>query len=150
MKQSLEAIKLHPVAQAVLPLKEDAMDAAEQHARQHIARVLAELEAVGWDAKIYAPYPRYRSSNLSRGSRVDYDSAVAKHSFAHSITEADSQFMYKLATDIRKPSPERQAIFIERTRKDAADLYDAFVLKLVSKIGDCDTATLKGVSRLGR
>jgi hypothetical protein len=130
-----------PVELAIEPLKAEAIAYAEDMTQDRIAKVLAELAAMGGDAEVYAPYPRD-----TRVSRNVYLAQKAKHDFVAMVTKSadDSATRRWNAPDIRVASPERIAKVIDDAKADAALQYDAFVAKLNAKVGACDTATLVG------
>lgn len=47
-----------PIREAVEPLKADAIERAEQEAKEHTTLVSQELATLGWDLQRAAPYPR--------------------------------------------------------------------------------------------
>jgi hypothetical protein len=128
-----------PIAVAVAPLRADAMDAAETYAKKTVATVEKALEGCQWDRQDYAPYPR--STGMSR---YDYQHAVSKYRLVAQLTVGYLSSRSPKDADPCFISPEAVAKFIAECRADAAAQYDKFVAKLVSKIGDCDSATLSG------
>jgi hypothetical protein len=129
---------VNPIEAAVMPLKEAAVDRAEQEAKKLIATVLKRLEEAGWDLDVVAPRPK---GNFSREA---YAKASALVSLYSSVTTYVHGSRRPSEPNLRKASPEAEAKFIKNAREDAAAAYDAFVAKLVSKIGDVTTASLVG------
>lgn len=128
-----------PVEAAVAPLKADAVESAEKHAREIITQMNEKMAAHGWVLDEAAPrgtaadgYRREANDNLHRL----YDQLTATDWPGASRTLADP--------DKRKRSVEREARFIKESREHAAAQYDAFVVKLVAKVGPCLSATLEG------
>ena len=128
------------IANAVAPLKNLAMDAAEAFARRVIKSYLEQLAAANWDAQAFAPYPH---GNMSR---ADYAKAKHRYTLTRMLTEdADT----KVCRSPRDPEPRKQsdaneARFIAEAREQAAASYNLYVSKLVAKVGDCDAAELNG------
>lgn len=131
----------NPVTAAVLPLKEQAQDRAEQEARQMIKTALNLLEENGWDARAVAPYP-----DSLRVGREQYRRMKAKHDFVLRITTTDHSKYYG---SFRGPHyvlrcPEHEERFVKLARDEAAAQYDMFVIKLVGKVGPVTEAKLEG------
>lgn len=139
-----EVMAASPIRTAVEPQKADAQDRAEKYARETIEWVLARLEEHGWDLTKAAPYP---SSNMRR---AEYVRQKNTHNFFKSLTadgptpEGEKPWHYSGKPCMVQRSPEAEAKFIAQARIDAAIQYEAFVAKLVAKIGDCISAKLDG------
>ena len=128
----------NPVEAAVAPLKAQAMARAEQDAVKLVLRVWEDLANHGWDMNKAAPYPRGAHMN-----RVAFMLAQQKYSLYGALVETVSS---RSPSDphIVKSSERRERQYIEASIERAAGQYDAFVAKLVSKIGACDSAALEG------
>jgi hypothetical protein len=127
-----------PVADVVAPLKEQAIARAEKEATLVVLKVWKALTEAGWDLNVAAPYPR-----ANRMSQLEYKQKVSRyHLFASLVETVSSRSMAD--PHIVKPSERRETVYIEKCKEMAAAQYDAFVQKLVSKIGPCDSATLNG------
>ncbi len=131
----------HPVAAAILPLRDDAIERADLLAREHIARLIAKLEEANWNLCAIAPRP-----NSLRDSREKYLTAQRRRAQFSAITTFVQDKPYRRFNDpeFRARSPEREAAFIAAAKEAAGVQYDLFVAKLVGKIGDCDDATISG------
>lgn len=129
----------NPIAVAVAPLKEDAMNAAEAYALRVVDKVREELAAARNDLNIAAPYP-----NSSRVSRVEYHVMHAKRSLFLSLTKEPVPSYRPHGPKIVEMNEVRIPRFIQEAREEAAASYDAFVAKLIAKIGAVETATLSG------
>lgn len=131
-----------PIAAAVAPLKADAVAWAEKAANDTVERVRTELEAVGWDLNVAAPYPK---STLGRNY---YKVALAKRERFERLTRS-------LAA-VRRPDEPRLvamaddliARFVEMSKEATAAQYDAFVAKLEAKVGAHSAADALRQSRL--
>ena len=134
----------HPVAAAVAPLKDEAIARAETDATARIERLYAILEEAGWNLDIVAPRPH---GNMSR---EQYRTHANRHALFESITTWTQSCRRVNEPEIRKASPEAAARFIENAKITAAAQYDAFVAKLIGKIGDCEAASLEGSHVWGR
>jgi len=115
---------MHPVATAVAPLKADAIDRAEQVARNIAKDVQTKLDA---GHRFILPM-----QEMLKLSGLDYERY-----------KLNQHFYYSLTLD-NKISDKKFKAFIAMYRADAAAQYDAFVLKLVGKVGPCISATLDG------
>ncbi|QPI17949.1 hypothetical protein POP12_157 [Pectobacterium phage POP12] len=132
----------HPVALAVEPLRADAMDKAEKAARVRVADVIAELKENDMDAQVTAPYP------MSGFGRADYAEKKGHYSFVRMLTSRDPE---RTVVCPRMNDPEyrienQEAVehFVNRCREMASESYDAYICKLIGKIGDADKAELSG------
>ncbi len=129
-----------PIAAAVEPLRSAAMDRAEQFARSYAARLVAELEAAGWDAEISAPYP-----NSTRMSRPDYIAAKVHYEMVRRFTKGTSTYCRRPNDpDVREVNPEAIERFALEARREADAQYSAFIAKLEAKIGEHTSADLWG------
>lgn len=132
----------NPIVAAVAPLKEDAIKRAEEEANKlivHITKVLAEHDN---DLEKAAPYPK--SCGPEYRSREDYMLKLSKHKLYGSVVKhrQGSRRIYEPDfVDVYQPYVDK---FVDQAKKDAAFQYDAFVVKLVKKIGDTTEATLSG------
>jgi hypothetical protein len=126
----------HPVEAAVAPLKEDAIKAAEQRAREIVERHRAGLEAAGWDQNIWAPYPDHRSA-LYHQQNAKYRTCSCLVSWLEVTGRRGEPLLVQM-------DEGKIARFIENAKTLAAEQYDLFVMKLVRKIGDCDSAVIEG------
>lgn len=127
----------NPIELAVMPLKADAIMWAGKAARNTVEKVTAELIAADYDANKVAPYPRV-------GGGIPYEMGVAHYQLVRMLTkwrESTNRPGQPCYVDI---SETKVASFIKDTEESAAASYDAFVEKLVHKIGTVDTATLEG------
>jgi hypothetical protein len=132
----------NPIEVAVAPLRTHAVERAEQEALRYIEEAREELEANGWDVNAVAPYPR------TMGYGINQFIARFKYENYRSITEEDqtkgSQRSLGSVPYFVVMSPERCKRFVENRKKQAAADYDAFVEKLVKKIGPVLAAELDG------
>lgn len=115
---------------AVAPVKADAMNDAETRVRERIATIFATLEAAGWDAEIVAPYPSMNNS------REFIRKAQGLRQLVHRITKSTSSSLRFGQPDIRVAYPEGVEKIVAEVREQAGVQYDAFVAKLVAKVGE--------------
>lgn len=130
----------HPVAVVVEPLRNAAMDKAEQFCREWVAKMLAELAAKNWDLNEVAPYP-----NSWGMGRIEYKAKTQRYYAFRRITQGTA----KHSRSPNSPEPceanaEGIAKLVADTRENASLQYDAFICKMISKIGDCEAAELSG------
>lgn len=131
------------IEKAVRPLKVDAVSRAETFARNYVEKARGELEAAGWDINAAAPYP----FGMSSGSFAFYV-AREKHNNFHGITKQDPKLGYQSSNGVRPVyvvmDDERVERFVKARMDQAAAEYEAFVAKLIKKIGEVTKATLEG------
>jgi hypothetical protein len=132
----------HPVAKAVKPLKVKAIEYAEIEAHKEISDARETLEANGWSLLNVAPAGDYRKDpereyKAKNNRRAHFLSFVERH--------PDHPYRY-VGTDlyIVRMSQEKCTAHIEMAKRLAAMQYDAFVMKLVHKVGPCIKAKLEG------
>lgn len=129
-----------PVGRALHPQKKEAVEYARQEAQKVIDRVTKELEAAGWDIDVAAPYP-----NSLRDGQSAYKQKRAKYGLFRSLTTRAFPRSYKREEEkIVELSPEGCTRFIQQSADDAALQYDAFICKLVSKVGEVTDAEIHG------
>lgn len=129
---------MNVIETAVLPLKADAVQRAEQEAQRMIARIIEALEAADWNLDAVAPRPH------ARMSREEYVRLLSKHDLFKSVTIHTQTSRRPSEPDIRARSPEAEQRFISAAKQDAAFQYDLFVAKLVKKVGEVSDAVLNG------
>jgi hypothetical protein len=126
---------------AVAPLKIDAIARAEQIATAAVERVRKELEEAGFDLNVCAPYPSYRM-HLSQWEQIK---AETKYRQFRSLCQwRKNQSVRPGGPCYADVTPELAERYIENAKQNAAEQYDAFVKKLIFKIGDVTEATLEG------
>lgn len=136
-----ELASVEPVGRALMPQKLEAVRSAREDAQRVIERVYKDLEAHGWDINAAAPRP-----DSFRTGRTEYQKMNAKRSLYSSLTKSakDGYSYNRTGPELVKADPEGQARFISNTEQDAALQYDAFICKMVSKVGEVTDATIKG------
>jgi len=129
------------IAQVVEPLRESAKDRAEKFARQYVERLMAELEASGWDARIAAPYP-----SSSRTTRSEYLAALSKYQMVRKLTRWANHSVACIPSNPEIVVPHEESIeqFIQEARQDADAQYSVFIAKLEGKVGAHTSAVLIG------
>lgn len=139
MKKDLFAsIREHPIAKVVEPLRADAMKHAEEQTRAQAKRVFAELEENGWDAQKAAPHPR---SNIGR---IEYQRLSQRAHLFRAFVRHIEPSRYYGAPEIVKPDQKKIEERVAFERENASLQYEAFVVKLVQKIGDVTSAKIEG------
>lgn len=123
---------------AVAPLKADAITWAEREARGFIGKVKKELEANGWRIDIVAPFPK--GNHWS----AEFQAARAKYHLYGSLVQTVSCSTMPGDPHIVEMAKARTAHFVQEATDGAAARYDAFVSKLIGKIGEVRDATLTG------
>ena len=142
-----------PVGRVVHPLKADAVKDAGDRARKTIEKVRADLEAHGWKLNACAPYPRDYSGDYRQrrakaslyGSLTTEDQAATRawHDAAPEADEERRAYYRAGRPEIVTMSERGISRFIAQPTA-ASSWIDAFICKLVAKVGDCDDADLQG------
>lgn len=133
MSQSVQIILA-----AVEPLRADAIARAEQRVRNWVARIEAELEAVGNDLKVYAPYPR--------GDGRDYKQKLAFRKAVEAIVTHAGVSRRINDPEIVSISAEKVERFVRDARENASASFDAYAAKLAGKVGEIRSASICGAS----
>ncbi len=122
------------IVNAVQPLKDKAISRAEQTARETAERVRKTLKEAGNDLHVCAPYPSGSSFEymvkLSTYNLFTRLCKWRKGSISHNepcLADVDSNYVAK---------------FVKDAKQDATIQYEAYVAKLVAKIGPVTAATL--------
>lgn len=143
-----EIVAHEPVGAAVWPQKADAVKATTEYANEVVTKNLAKLEAVGWDAAKLGVYPKHVSKyHTSPEEYAAYERACDRHATAHHFTEVveGSKYCHEEKPCIVRRDDEKVLRFVTGLEEQTADQYNAFVCKLVGKIGpDAVSATLEG------
>lgn len=130
----------NPIAAAVAPLKADAVKHAAEYAAKKTEAVRKALEAADWDLDTAAPYP-----DSLRVSHRTYASMINLRDLYRSLVDLETVGNPYIRPKYKAHmSDAKCAKFIEDAEKAAAAAYDLFVMKLVGKIGSCQTADLDG------
>jgi hypothetical protein len=127
---------INPIQVAVAPLKNDAIERAAQEASRmvdHFRRRLAECEN---NADILAPRPAYNDPS--------YKEKSARRALLNSLTVSLKGVLRHNEPDIRAMDDKNISYFIDQAKLDAAAQYDAFITKLMHKVGFCTSAELDG------
>lgn len=125
------------IAKVVLPLKEAAIERAEENMRKLISDTFIKLMNDGMDVEKYAPYPRYVHG-------FEYHWAKEKYNFVRRITTPLNSHRRMGEPDICKANDKGVEREIIKAKRQAAEQYDKFVLKLTLKIGEVTDAELSG------
>ena len=134
-----------PLAKAVAPLKVQAVANAEIRANEWVEKRMAELEAAGWNINAVAPAP-----NSLKEGRETYRAKQARRRAYESITRYETpEGVYNDQTwrDMTLPrivQPHQDGIdrYVQFCREMAAMQYEAFVYKMVGKVGEHTAAEL--------
>jgi hypothetical protein len=137
-----EVAAKEPVGAALHDKKADAVKSAGEDARVYVGKVREDLIKHGWDLNAAAPYP-YREHGYQA------DAKKLKHNNYSRLTTSDPAKGYQSRRMNNDPhfvimddaSIER---FVEQAERAAAMYYDAFICKMVAKVGVCDEAKCEG------
>jgi hypothetical protein len=135
-KRKLNMTQQNAIAIAVQPIKQSSIDAAVEATHEVIANIKTKLETAGWDLNVAFPRPGINAS------RATYMALKAAHDYARSLVSP--------VKCSRKPSEPFMVTWCEegvsRAIKNAADdaafQYEAYVVKLIKKVGACDSAVM--------
>jgi hypothetical protein len=136
----LETTNASPIARAILPLKSDAVRRAKEEAERLVGNIAKILENAGWDINVAAPRPD------GGMPRPQYVAAQSKRTLFSSLTKNVEQFVTyrRSAPEPVKMDEAKIARFVVEAQQAAEVEYDAFVAKMVEKVGTCTSATLSG------
>lgn len=129
-------IKNHPVAIAVAPLRQAAIDMAEESAKNYIEHVKNKLAEHGWDFNKAYPYPKTHDRNYRFAVYVMQEARRL-------VTEIGERNYMPNAPKIVEMDEQGCEKYIEDEKDGAAESYDHYVHKLVGKIGECEKAELE-------
>ena len=136
-----EIASREPVGRALHLGKADAVADAAKQARETVEKVRADLEANAWDIHAAAPYPY-------RGHGYAAEMARAKANRYQRLSKDDPALPYQGSRPgeprIVVMSDEGIASFVEGAERGAATYYDAFIVKMVAKVGEAQDATIDG------
>ena len=127
-----------PIAEAVNPSREAAVEHAVDRANKLIESIKAELISAEMNLDMVAPMPN------SKMSREEYKQTMARYQFVNNITERPVTRRVSEARIALGFNQEGIDRFIEAIKIDAASEFDAYVAKLEAKVGDCVAATVDG------
>lgn len=130
---------MNKIAEVVLPLKEDAIKKAEEHAKTLIENCRKNLAENDNDLGLVAPYPK-----AGRLSTAEYWFRMGKYTLYNKLVKHRKSTRMMNEPDYVDIYPEYCERFITQSREDAAIQYDAFVAKLVEKIGEVKDVKLIG------
>lgn len=128
MKDLIAELRNHPVAVAVEPVRQHAMESAAKWAQSYIDRAVVQLEEAGWDLNVAAPAPR------GTMRRNEYIAAAAKRDVFNRFTTWTKSSRCPSEPNIVRYDEEGAKRFIDSAEQDASYAYDAFIAKLVAKI----------------
>lgn len=122
------------IEQAVAPLKQASIDAAMSQAHRVVEAFIKNLAENNNDLQIIAPYPK--------SSDRDFKAKESYYYFARSITKTRASSHrpgFPCEADI---SPEGVTRYFEEVQKDAAEAFNAYVVKLNDKVGKVEEAKM--------
>jgi len=130
---------MNPIETAVAPLKDKAVTASSEYAKEIVRKVYRDLEAADWDAKKVAPYP-----DSFRMGKKQYHEVLARYKLVRSLTKSVNGSRSMRDPEIVEMSQPKIDHFVESAEKMAAAQYEAYVGKLNHKIGEVKEAKLVG------
>ena len=135
--------RMHPIAAAVEPQRQHAVDRARKYAADICSDMVAKLAAAGWNLDVIAPEPRHNDEShggrLQRELRNHYE-ALTAHNTELTNAERTRQLAAKTFNVFnppvfRKRDIERETKFIDAAGNNASFQYDKFIFKLIEKCG---------------
>lgn len=124
----------NPITAAIEPLRQISVDNAVAEASRIIAKAHKELAEGGYDLRVVAP-----RLIPTMSSQEDCERNTAIRALYTSLTDC------KRGTgnsNMREPSLKAESRFIEQAKESASLQFDKYVAKMISKIGDVDSAEL--------
>lgn len=121
------------------PMKADAIARARQEAEKFVSTVEEKLREFNFDANAFAPYVplNHRDYTKNRERReVVSMFCVTDPTKPNTHRSQDPRYVVM--------SEDKIAHYIKMSEAEAAANYDAFVLKMIAKIGAIDSATITG------
>lgn len=128
-----------PIAQAVEPLRTDAVAAAQTAAKARIARMTAALDAAGMNLDVVAPRP-----DSLRTNRETYRRMMAVRDAFAAITRSTQAVRRPGEPCIVRVDQELCERMVRMSGEAADAEYTAFIAKLETKVGEHTAATLTG------
>lgn len=130
-----------PVGACIMPMKVNALELTEQRTRARIAALLTKLEENGGDMKIAFPFNYSDYSDAGKEARA-LNEQVRR--FTKDTEEVLSVDKYRTNNYRRVANEEGIEHFVQNMRDLSANQYDAFICKMVGKVGEVDTASIEG------
>jgi hypothetical protein len=124
------------IAIAVEPIKQASIDAAIEATHEVIAAYKERLEAANWDLDVAFPRPSHNTS------RATYMAMKARHDFASSLVRSTVSCRRRSEPNLVEWCEEGVARVVKNAADDAAFQYEAYVVKLIKKVGACDSAVM--------
>jgi hypothetical protein len=133
---------LEPVGRALHAGKAEAVKAAGERAQKTVDRVREALAEHGWDVNAAAPYPWSLHG-------YEADAAREKANLYGRLTKDDPAKGYQSRGMGNPPhfvvmDPKGVANYISWREREAATYYDAFIVKMVAKVGEVRDASIEG------
>lgn len=139
MKNAAEANKpTSPIAAAVEPRREAAIDRALESAREYVRHVEARLIECGMDIDVAYPSPDCRTHD-----RREYIAAERRRNAVWSLVRSVNGGSRRFSD----PNPvvldaEKISLYFDLVYRDAAAQFDAYVAKLEGKVGNAEEAAI--------
>lgn len=130
----------NPIIIAVAPLREAAVADAAARMTKCLERARVELEAADWDVSELAPRPH------TWMSREEYKRTQARRDFFAALTEYADGALTLHDRNRRVWSDKGAAGLLKQAEEAAVASYDAYVAKLVAKVGEATAAELSPAS----
>lgn len=129
-----------PVGLVVQPLKLDAIKHAHDQGVKMLATMRAKLVAAGWNVNAVAPYPTRDMGVWEWQAAYHRHNRYARCTRWGDTKHEDERAGIRYVTWFKQGADDE----IARMEKAAAEQYDAFIVKLVGKVGPVVTAHLEG------
>lgn len=130
----------NPIKDAIEPQRAAAVAAAVRQASIWVRAFVAKYP-VGVDLNVAAPYP----SSIKLG-HVAYLQQREVYGLARGLlnTKRPEDDVSGLHAIVTGPNEEQIERHLQRVQVEAGKSFDAYVAKLISKVGECDSATVEG------
>lgn len=134
-RDAMNKLLAHPVGAAVEPLRSATIERVGQEFDAYVARIAERVAKANGDIDVLAPQPNSRTDG-----RIEYKRKQALRAAYYRICTHTGDYKAPIAVDQDK--------VVEACRAEmdnASAQYDAFIAKLVTKVGDdCTAASLAG------
>lgn len=131
--------KLQKLFECLEPVRTVYVEKCREEAIKEYDRLIAKLEAAGWDLEVVATYPN------AHVGKSNYRLALAIRESFQEVTTWVTSTRRPGDPDLRRTTPEIKETYIQREIAASVASFDAFIHKLSTKIlGEINTATLTG------
>lgn len=133
-RDAMNKLLAHPVGAAVEPLRTATIERVGQEFDAYVARITERVAKANGDIDVLAPQPNSRTDG-----RIEYKRKQALRAAYYRICTHTGDYKAPVAVD-----QDKVVRACREEMDNASAQYDAFIAKLVGKVGDCVDATIAG------